>query len=563
MGNFDVHHKSGRMAALIRLPDGDACVRIYNLRTKEVIGEIDPWFLPQGPLFSPDGAQLTFFGNDGKLYVFDIERQAVEQVIDDPGLDASFGVWSPSGDALAFSAFQPADKHHPPDIYTLDLPSGKVIQLTNSQAVDRFPQWSPSGRHIAFHRQHLHVQGVPKSIQVMDVVSGEMEEFMPSEGMSYDFARGCWSTDVSCLLAMEQKADVHRLQLIHVQHKQAREIAAGSDLLGATFFPDGRQILIVRQGQFEILSFPDLHCKHLIQLPKGTQILQGFRGPNVVPDDDGIGFATTDATIYRWTAHEGLRSLIHIDDCQLSKPEFEYEQYTYLAPDGRSIPAHRLIPPHPKDLAIVYVVGGPRDEISLNDRVLLRLVKEGYEVICPAYRGCRGYGVEHEDAHIGEYGRVDVADVIACGNDWRRRTGGQRPVAVMGFSYGGFLTLLSLAQADANWACGISLWGATTIENMGLHVPRAYPDDPIEREIAQVERSPIQQASKVHAPLLILHGGCDTTSTNEDVELIQARVEAAGMPCKLVIYADDGHGLMRHRREMFAEILSYLEQYAG
>lgn len=279
----------------------------------------------------------------------------------------------------------------------------------------------------------------------------------------------------------------------------------------------------------------------------------------MVPDNVGnaLYFKTSDFCICRWADTEGFSQIV-CDDSALFSPQYRHEQYWFTSKDGRSIPVHRLIPPNPKNLAIVFVFGGPRSHIDLKDPVLIRLVSEGYEVLCPVYRGCKGYGDEHEDAHIGEYGRSDVWDVVACAEDWRRRFGHARPIAVVGFSYGGFLTYLSMAITDAPWTCGISLWGATSI--MGLHVPRSYPDDPVKNQMAQFERSPIQQASCIRMPLLILHGSHDTTSTDEDVGLIQKGVQSSGTACKLVIYYDDTHGLKKHRREMFQEILRFLEE---
>jgi hypothetical protein len=41
-------------------PDGIIESRLYDLASGEVIGEIDPWYLPQGVRFSPDGSKGPF-----------------------------------------------------------------------------------------------------------------------------------------------------------------------------------------------------------------------------------------------------------------------------------------------------------------------------------------------------------------------------------------------------------------------------------------------------------------------------------------------------------------------
>ena len=36
-----------------------------------------------------------------------------------------------------------------------------------------------------------------------------------------------------------------------------------------------------------------------------------------------------------------------------------------------------------------------------------------------------------------------------------------------------------------------------------------------------------------------------------------------GRGCELVVYEDDGHGLKRHRQEMFGKMLNFLENYTA
>ncbi len=565
ISDFEMHVPSGRMAARVELADGSAGVRVYEPKSGkvEVIGEIDPWYLPQQPRFSPDGSKIAFFG-DGSLYFYDVERRTVHRVFADLNLDASFCVWSPSGDALVFSAHPLEDRTHPPDIFTLSLQNGDVVQVTNSEAVDRFPVWSPSGRRIVFHRQCLDEPDMPKHIQLVDVMTGKVAGISPRQAVSYELGRRCWSLDSMRVAALEYDAGTVRAVVIHVDDHRVERIAEGNDLLGAAFFPDNTRILVVHEKELETLSFTDSASCARVQLPTGVRVIQTMTGPAIVTHnmDGAFYFAGTDSTIYRGTAQEGCIPLIQEKSGRLH-PEFNHEHYNFRSRDGRSIPAHRLIPPNPKELAVVFVFGGPRERIDLADPILLRLVSEGYEVICPAYRGCKGYGLEHEDAHIGEYGRGDVWDVVECARDWSARTEHRRPMAAVGFSYGGFLTLLALAAEDTPWACGVSLWGVTGIEKLRMHVPRAYPTEPVQKEIAMVERSATEQSRYIRSPLLILHGERDTTATTEEVQLIQQRVLASGTPSELVVYENDGHGLKRHRQEMFGKMLNFLARHGG
>ncbi len=217
---------------------------------------------------------------------------------------------------------------------------------------------------------------------------------------------------------------------------------------------------------------------------------------------------------------------------------------------------HRLIPPNPKPLAVLFVIGGPGGVVSASNSLILRLLAEGFEVIAPAYRGCAGYGGEHLHANIGEYGRADVWDVFEAGWHWRQRFGKDRPLALSGYSYGGYLTLLGLTNPDAPWVCGVALWPCTVV--LRHHQQRWFPSDLQQRARETNERNPVAQATRIRYPLLMFHGGLDTTSSNEDVSLIQQRVQSQGVPCELVIFEDDTHGLNRHREEMFRHMFDFV-----
>jgi len=433
--------------------------------------------------------------------------------------------------------------------------------LHSSENVDRFPQWAPSGEFIAFQRESLRESGRHKHLYLVNPRTGASYDGSPSPDASYMFGSRCWLPGSDILLGLEHTSKRTTCVLIDMTNRQIICKVAAPEGVGTVVCDDGRIAVVVRKNALEILALPELTPQGRLPFPDGVMVRQKANEPEVV--DGGAGavyLGGSDRTIYRWTGVDGFRAVRRDDD--LAAPAFQREAYTFLSRDGRTIPAQRLIPPNPKSLTIIYVFGGPTGPINLADPILLQLVSEGYEVICPAYRGKSGYGQEHEEANLGEYGRADVWDVIACAEDWQEQGNSNRPVVVVGFSYGGLLTLLSMAMAKAPWSGGISLWGVTAIEHMGLHVARAYPKASAQKRLAEQERSPIEKASRIRVPLLVLHGGRDTGSTNEEVVLIQQRMEASGTPCKLIIYDDDTHGLRRHRREMFEEIFRFLDTIA-
>jgi TolB protein len=113
------------------------------------------------------------YSNDGKLVIFDSDRDAAEsdsvasdnlelyvlnlesgdtrRLTDYPHWDI-YGSFSPDGTQVAFSRSRPtADPHRPEaDVFVLDRVTGKERQLTRDFSYVGYTQWSPTGEWIVF-----------------------------------------------------------------------------------------------------------------------------------------------------------------------------------------------------------------------------------------------------------------------------------------------------------------------------------------------------------------------------------------------------------------------------
>jgi dipeptidyl aminopeptidase/acylaminoacyl peptidase len=548
--HFDYHPLTHRFAIQREHPLRGAFLSLLT-HTGQELAEIAPYYLPLTPRWSPDGERIAFAGNDGVLYQYRLEWQTPKPVFQDPVLQAGFCEWSPDGRQLVFSAF-PKDIISPPNIYLLDVNTDQIKAITSDpKTVDRFPQWSPHGKWIAFHREDPTAVKRMKQIYRHEVASGRTEPLLNHPiGSSYQLGRFGWHPTEAVMVLTHTLDEKKYLEIIHVQDRKASLRIEEENISGGAFSPSGNQILCVCQDQLLWLDYPSGKRIARLSLLPLVAVRNSWTGPQIgfEQDETALYFLGEDSAVYRWEMGKDCRPWVQAEPDP--HPEFTTEEYHVSSHDGREIPVIRFIPPHPKPVSVLFVHGGPGETIDPNDPFMLHWITEGIEFVCPAYRGSDGYGSEHRDANRGEYGRADVWDLLAVGLDWQKRFGEGRSQVIIGCSYGGFLTGLAIQQENIPWVGGVALWPVSSLSCLPMHLPRALPLDPVLRDAALIERSPLLWPDKIRVPFLIFHGALDTVARTEELINFQQQSQKYGGWCKLFVYEDDTHGLRRHRAEI-------------
>ncbi|HDI02372.1 MAG TPA: S9 family peptidase, partial [Ignisphaera sp.] len=221
----------------------------------------------------------------------------------------------------------------------------------------------------------------------------------------------------------------------------------------------------------------------------------------------------------------------------------------YKSFDGLEIPMYVIessIAPKPGP-GIVYVHGGPwaevRDTWSL---MIVSLVVSGFHVLAPNFRGSTGYGDEFRVLDIGDPGGGDLMDIIYARN-WavEHNIVDKDKVAVMGYSYGGYMTYLALGKTPEYWCCGVAGAGIVDWEEMyGLSdaIFRKFIDVLFaQRKEIMKERSPITYVENVRSPLCIIHPQNDTRTPLKPVLRYIAKLLDLGKTFEVHVIPDMGH----------------------
>jgi dipeptidyl aminopeptidase/acylaminoacyl peptidase len=223
---------------------------------------------------------------------------------------------------------------------------------------------------------------------------------------------------------------------------------------------------------------------------------------------------------------------------------------------------------------VVEIHGGPESQRQLSWMPIVQyLVASGFAVAQPNVRGSTGYGKRFE--HLDDVRlRLDsVQDLVALhdrlSESGRFDTG---RVVLYGGSYGGYMTLAGLAFHPDRWAAGIAVVPVssfvTFLENTSewrrAFREREYGSLERDREFL-VEASPITHVDRIRAPLFLIHGANDPRVPLHEAEQMVAALRARGHDVDLLVYDDEGHGLVKlaNRLDAYPRIAAFLARHLG
>ena len=360
-------------------------------------------------------------------------------------------------------------------------------------------------------------------------------------------------------------------------------IAADWDITSVSFSPSGRyRVHTLNADAATQLTITDTRSGRpvaLRNLPAGD-----VTGVRFNRDETQIAFtlngSTSPTDIYVANLSTGqARRLTRalnpaIDQSQL----VESRVMRFRSYDGREIPgilyrpreasAGRPVP------AIVLVHGGPGGQARLGYNPMVQhLVNHGYAVYDINNRGSSGYGKTFYHLDDRRHGDADLKDVVAArhwlaGQDWISHR-----VAVMGGSYGGYMTAAALAFHPEVFDVGVNIFGVTnwtrtlqsipawwTAERVALFDELGDPATDAERHRAI---SPLFHAANIRRPMLVVQGANDPRVLQVESDELVAAVRRNNVPVEYLLFPDEGHGFLRKENRISASeaYLRFLHQH--
>lgn len=254
-----------------------------------------------------------------------------------------------------------------------------------------------------------------------------------------------------------------------------------------------------------------------------------------------------------------IASLVKND---LADPQHPYAKYagahqpiefgTLKAGDGATTLHYSLLKPAGFDAGkrypvVVMVYGGPASQTvkrAWAPDFNQYLAQHGYVVFSIDNRGTPRRGAAFGGALYGKQGTVEVADQLK-GVEWLKSqpwVDGKR-IGVYGWSNGGYMTLMLLAKASSQYACGAAGAPVTDWGLYDTHYTERYMGLPKANAAGYRDARVLEHIDGLTSKLLLIHGMADDNVLFTNSTALMSALQKRGQPFELMTYPGAKHGL--------------------
>lgn len=207
---------------------------------------------------------------------------------------------------------------------------------------------------------------------------------------------------------------------------------------------------------------------------------------------------------------------------------------------------------------VYYIHGGPqgqeRPDFAWFSMPLIQfLTLHGFAVFVPNVRGSTGYGLMYTKKVDHDWGGDDRLDHVHAlsllSRDERIDTS---RAAVMGRSYGGYMTLTLAARHPELWSAAVDMFGPYDLLRFMDNVPETWKPyfkiavgDPETERAFLVERSPSAYIEQITCPLLVVQGQNDPRVVEQESRKVVDDLLAKGKEVEYLVFPDEGHDVIK------------------
>ncbi len=268
-------------------------------------------------------------------------------------------------------------------------------------------------------------------------------------------------------------------------------------------------------------------------------------------------------------------SRILLEDVRAEDSVLVKKEFFWMPIDNYLLRAWKMLPPDfdstQKYPVLFYVYGGPGSQTVLDewgdsgDMWLNYMAQQGYIIVSVDNRGTAGRGADFEKMIYAKLGQYEAEDQIKAARymasfpyvDFGK-------MSIFGWSYGGYVTLMSMMQKDSVFRGGISIAPVTDWRYYDAVYTERYMRTPVGNPAGYDKGSPVMQAERLRGELLLIHGTADdNVHYQHSLELVKKLVYY-NKRFQLLTYPNGGHGIGGGRTllQMYGTMTDFLMKIA-
>ena len=284
--------------------------------------------------------------------------------------------------------------------------------------------------------------------------------------------------------------------------------------------------------------------------------------------------ATSPTQIHTVSGRRRNKVTLHTNEKVLGIPDgtlSKGEDASFVSHDDLRVSARLYLPasglgfkgPRP---VVYYVHGGPqgqeRPDFAWFSMPLIQyLTLRGFAVFVPNVRGSTGYGLsytKHVDRDWGGQDRLDHVHAMTKVLPRDRRLDVSR-TAIVGRSYGGYMTLMQAGMHPDLWKASCDMFGPYDLLTFSERIPATWkpyfkialgdPEKADERAFL-VERSPKTHLHHMGAPMLVIQGRNDPRVVAAESEDLVRELKSKGKDIDLLVFEDEGHDVLKYENRV-------------
>ncbi len=530
------------------------------------------------PVFSEDGKSIAYFsdrGGDENFDLFALALNGSDESDDNPVSKKAVNL-TPSTDhaILPHVSFSPGWKYAAVvanmegdfATYVLNFTEGSFRRVTHHNFSDITADFSPDGEKLAVTSS---VSGQEFAVFILNLKNGNVSPISdPKTGARIDASSPSWSTDGRMLSFVSSASGYAHIGILAMEDGCINWVTSGqTEHLSPALSPDSKWIAYAVNDGVNI----GLEIREMDRQGNSVQVKRPKFPPGIVnsikfsPDSKHVYFlfsgSRVSSDVFRYSvAEDNFEQITHSISRDIDVSRFiDGRTVNYKSKaDDTNLRALLFLPGdggEEKRLpAVLQIHGGPAWQASNYWNPLRQmLLSRGIAVIAPNYRGSTGSGRKFMEANRFVMGNLDIADCVSAA-DYLIQEGLADPnrIAVMGASFGGYLTMCALTKYENRWVCGsatvpflnwftemeneredLRFWD---LQNMG------NPETDAER---LREASPIFFIDRIRVPVQIIAGANDPRCPLEESIQAKEKLESLGMPVDFKFYEDEGHSFSK------------------